>query len=217
MTDAQDVDYQPRRRWYEDPRPLIYVALEVKTDGGDVRRNAIRSIAAEALNEAGMTIGEFHMNIAAPEGTSADQRTISRYRAHQDAWPAITRDAMHATLVVPRFVLWVQNLPGQPVAVGTPLAQLTLWMETYLRRYTKHVFYRGPFEGEPLFAGGGIDLPSLVMGLTGMHYRQAVEYLLPAQWREGRVETHKPRDDAAMHAALLRTMLGMLAERKARG
>jgi hypothetical protein len=217
MNDATDVEYQPRRRWYEDPRQQIFVVLEVKTDGGDVRRNSIRSIAAEAVNEHGQTLGEFHMNLAALEGTVADPRTLARYRAHNDAWAAITLDAQRPSVVIPHFIAWVQGLPGQPVAVGTPLAQLALWMETYFRRFSKHVFYRGPFEGEPLFAGGGVDLPSLVMGLTGLHYRAAVEYLLPADWREDRVETHKPRDDVKMHAALLRTMLQMKAERQARG
>ncbi len=207
MSDATDIDYQLRRRWYEDPRQLLHVVLEVKTDGGDVRRNSIRSLAAVALNEAGVSIGQFHMNLAPLEGAVVDQRTLSRYRAHNDAWAAITLDAQRPSVVIPAFVAWVLGLPGQPVAVGTPLAQLALWLETYLRRFSKHVFYRGPFEGEPLFAGGGVDLPSFVMGVTGMPYRKAVEYLLPAEWREGRVETHKPREDVEMHAALMRTML----------
>jgi hypothetical protein len=214
MSDATDVDFQPRRRWYEDPRQLLYVVLEVKTDGGDVTRNSIRAIGASALNESGHAIGQFHMNLAALEGRVSDPRTLARYRAHNDSWAAITQDAQRPSVVMSHFVNWVQGLPGQAVAVGVPLAQLGLWLETYLRRFTKHVFYRGPFEGEFLFAGGGIDLPSLVMGQTGLPYRKAVEYLLPAEWREGRVETHKPREDVEMHAALMRTMLRFRAQRE---
>jgi hypothetical protein len=213
MNDATDVDFQPRRRWYEDPRQLLYVVLEVKTDGGDVTRNSIRSIAAVALNESGQSIGQFHMNLAALEGRVSDPRTLARYKAHNDSWTAVTQDAQRSSIVLPHFVAWVQGLPGQAVAVGTPLAQLGLWLETYLRRFTKHVFYRGPFEGEFLFGGGGIDLPSLVMGVTGLPYRKAVEYLLPADWREGRIETHKPREDVEMHAALMRTMLKARAQK----
>ena len=26
-----------KRRWYEDPRPLIHVVVEIKADGGDTR------------------------------------------------------------------------------------------------------------------------------------------------------------------------------------
>jgi hypothetical protein len=211
MNDITDVDYQPRRRWYEDPRPLVYVVLEVKTDGGDVRRNSIRAIAAVALNEHGHELGQYQISFAALEGSTADQRTLARYRVHADSWVAITQNAQRPSLGIPAFVAWVQGLPGQAVAVGTPLSQASLFLETYLRRFSKHVFYRGPFEGELLFAGGGIDLPSLVMGVTGMDYRKAVEHMLPAEWRDNRVETHKPRDDAEMHAALLRTVLKLRA------
>jgi hypothetical protein len=214
MSDATDVDFQPRRRWYEDPRQVLYIVLEVKTDGGDVTRNSIRALGATALNESGHSIGQFHMNLAALEGRVSDPRTLARYRAHNDSWAAITQDAQRPSVVMAHFVSWVQGLPGQAVAVGTPLAQLGLWLETYLRRFTKHVFYRGPFEGEFLFGGGGIDLPSFVMGQTGVPYRKAVEYLLPAEWREGRVETHKPREDVEMHAALMRTMLRFRAQRE---
>jgi hypothetical protein len=213
MQNATDVAYQPRRRWYEDPRPIIYVVMEVKTDGGDVRRNAIRSIAAVALQDGGNTLGHFTMNLAATEGTAADPRTLQRYRDHGDAWQLMTAGAQRPAVAIAAFVNWVLGLPGQPVVVGTPLVQLSLWMETYLRRYSKHVFYRGPFEGEMLFAGGGIDLPTFVMGVSGLSYRQAVEHMLPADWRGGKVETHKPKDDAEMHAALLATVLRMRAQR----
>jgi hypothetical protein len=217
MSTVTDAAYQPRRRWHEDTRPLAYVVLEVKTDGGDVRRNAIRSIAAVAVNEAAQAMTSFQINLAPPEGSVVDQRTMARYRDHGDAWQTITANPQRTAVAMQAFVNWVQGLPGQPIAVGTPLIQLSLWLETYLRRYTKHVLYRGPFDGELLFAGGGIDLPTFVMGVTGLHYRQALEHMLPAEWRDSRVETHKSRDDAEMHAALLMSMLRIRAQRAGQG
>jgi hypothetical protein len=217
MNQPTDTATQGRRRWHEDQRPIIYVVIEVKTDGGDVRRNAVRSIAAVAMSESGAPVSSYVINLSAPEGSSADQRTLARFRDYPESWQTITANPQRPSVAIPDFVRWVQGLPGQPVAVGSPLIQLSLWLETYLRRHTKHVFYRGPFDGDLLFAGGGIDLPTLVMGATGMAYRQAVEHMLPAEWRDGRVETHKAKDDAEMHAALLRTMLQMRAQRAAAG
>ncbi len=208
-----DVDFKPRRRWYEDPRPLVHAVIEVKTDGGDARRNAIRSIAAAALDAHGEEIGCFAVNVSPPDGASADARMLERYRSHAGAWQAMTSDPQRPATAIQAFADWVHGLPGQPVAVGAPLAPAALWLETYLRRYSKHVFHRGHSEDAALFAGGGIDLPSLVMGVAGLDYRRAVEHLLPADWRGGRVETHRPLDDARMHAALLRTMLQMRAAR----
>jgi len=215
--EATEASFQLRRRWHEDPRPLTYVVLEVKTDGGDVRRNSVRSIAAVAVSEMGAPFSNFAINLSAPEGSFADQRTLARYRDHPDSWQSITANAQRPSIAIPEFVKWVLALPGQPVAVGTPLVQLSLWLETYLRRHSKHVFYRGPFEGELLFAGGGLDLPTFVMGTASMTYRQSVEHLLPAEWRDGRVETRKAREDAEMHAALLITMLRLRDQRGAAG
>jgi hypothetical protein len=214
MSGFTDVEYQPRRRWYEDPRALVHVVVEAKTDGGDVRRNSLRSLAAVAINEAGHSVGQFSMNLAALEGAVVDQRTLARYKAHGEAWTLITRDAQRPSVAIPAFIAWVQGLPGQPVVVGCPLIQLSLWLETYFRRFSKHIFYRGPFEGEPLFGGGGVDLPTLAMGVGGLPYRKAVEHMLPADWREGRVESHAPREDAEMHAALLRSLIKMQGERR---
>jgi hypothetical protein len=214
MSGVTDVEFAPRRRWYEDPRSIIHVVADVKTDGGDVRRNAIRAIAFVALNEQGYPVTRFHANLSPPDGTSVDQRSLARYRDHPGSWQANTTDAQKPAAAMLAFAQWVQGLSGQPVIVGTPLTQISLWLETYLRRYTPHVLYRGPFEGEPLFAGGGIDLPSLIMGATGMGYRQAVEHMLPADWRDNHVETHKCRDDVEMHAALAATILRKLANKR---
>ncbi len=210
---ATDVDFKPRRRWYDDPRPLAYAVIEVKTDGADARRNAVRSIASVALDPDGEELGIFAVNLQPPEGASADPRMLERYRSEAGAWQAMTSDPQRPAAAMQAFADWVLGLPGQPVAVGAPLAPAALWLETYLRRYSKHVFHRAQAEDAALFAGGGIDLPSLVMGVAGLGYRQAVEHKLPADWRGGRVETHRPLDDARMHAALLRTMLQMRAAR----
>ena len=129
-----DVDFKPRRRWYEDPRPLVHAVIEVKTDGGDARRNAIRSIAAAALDAHGEEIGCFAVNLSPPEGAKVDARMLERYRSHAGAWQAITSDPQRPAAAMQAFADWIRGLPGQPVAVGAPLAPTALWLETYLRR-----------------------------------------------------------------------------------
>lgn len=213
LDEVTDAAFKPRRRWYEDPRPIVYVVLDVKTDGGHVRRNALRSIAASAMNSAGQELARFDVNLSPPDGSVAEPGMLQRYRKHGDAWQAITANPQRPADAMEALIGWVKALPGQPVAVGCPLAPTALWLDTYLRRHTSHIFHRGQSEGMPLFAGAGIDLPSLVMGVTGLDYRRAVEHLLPADWRGGRVETHKPREDVQMHAALLTTMLAIRAGR----
>ncbi len=194
-------------------RGSSFMSCWSETDGGDVGRNCIRALSAVAINEHGHAIGQFHMNLAPLEGRTVDQRTLARYRAHNESWASITQDAQRPSIVMQKFVVWVQGLPGLPVAVGNAARPaFALARDLSQALHQERVLPRA-IRGEMLFGGGGIDLPSLVMGQTGLQYRKSVEYLLPAEWREGRVETHRPREDVEMHAALLKTMLRFRAQR----
>jgi hypothetical protein len=199
------------RRWYEDPRPLIYVVVEVKCDGGDTRRNSMRSLAAIAVSDTGHALYSFSRNLAALEGASADQRTMALFRDHIEAWRASTLDAQRPSVVINEFATWVKSLPGQPALVASPLTQTSIWLDFYLRRFTSHGVFRGPFIIEPLFFGTGVDIATLVMGVTGRLYRETVEHLLPIEWRGNRNETHDVREDVVMHAELLASMLRLRA------
>jgi hypothetical protein len=196
-----------QRRWYEDPSPLIYVVVEIKVDGGDIRRNSMRALSAMAVSEDCRKIAVHHINLLALEGTSGDQRTLALAREHPEAWRATTQDAQRSSVGIPEFTKWVKNLPGQPALVASPLTLTTIWLEHYLRRFTTHSVYRGPFKTEPLFFGPGIDLSTLVMGVTGRHYRETAAQLIPPEWYGNRSETHNAREDVEMNAELLISML----------
>lgn len=196
-----------KRRWYEDPRPLIYIVVEVKCDGGDIRKNAMRSIAAIAVTDTGHKISSFGVNMTALDGTSVDQRTMALFRDHPEAWKASTAEPQRASQGMTAFVAWIKSIPGQMALVASPLSLTAIWLDHYLRRFTTHGVYRGPFVIDPLFFGPGIDLSTLVMGVTGRHYRETAETLLPAEWLGHRHETHKVREDVEMHADLLISML----------
>jgi hypothetical protein len=208
MSDSQQNGPVPiRRRWYEDTRPNVYVVVDLKCDGGDIRRNSLRSMASVAVLDNGAEVGFFARNVAALEGCSADLRSMALFREHLEAWRANTDNPERASTVIRDFVTWVKGLPGQPILVATPMNQTAIWLDHYLRRFTSHGVYQGPYINEPLFYGPGIDITSLALGATGLHYRQAVEHLLPPDWRGNREETHDVRQDVLMHADVLFSIL----------
>jgi hypothetical protein len=196
-----------KRRWYEDPRPLIYVVVEVKCDGGDIRRNSMRAMAAMAVTDTGHKISSFTVTMSPLDGTAVDQRTMALFRDHMEAWKASTTNPQRASAGITAFASWVKSLPGQTALVASPLSQTAVWLDFYLRRFTAYGVYRGPFIIDPLFFGPGVDLATLVMGVTGRHYRETSESLLPVEWRGNRDETHKVHEDVEMHADLLISML----------
>jgi hypothetical protein len=195
------------RRWYEDQRQNVYVVVDLKCDGGDVRRNSMRTLAAVAVAENGFAISNFSRNVSTIEGAVSDKHTLALFRDHIEAWRINTKAAERAAVAIRDFAIWVKSLPGQAVLVAAPLTQTAIWLDSYLRRFTRHGVYHGPYEIEPLFYGAGIDLMSLVMGATGCDYRQAVEHMLPSEWRGHRIETHDAREDVLMHSEVLFAML----------
>jgi hypothetical protein len=217
MSDIPYTAYRPRRRWYEDPRPLNYVVIEAKADGGDINRNALRALAAIVLDDRGTRIAAFNIVLQALEGRNSDPKVMALYREHPESWRINTADAQPPRMAMPAFAAWVKGLPGLPVVVAAPLAQSGLWVDAYLRRFTSHGLVRGPYAGEPLFAGGGLDLVTFVMGVTGRSYADSLIHRLPPEWRGDRMETHGARADAEMHADVMATMLRMRLHRRESG
>lgn len=212
VSDIPYTDYRPLRRWTEDPRPIVHVVVDIKADGGDTRRNALRAIAAVAIGEQGRRMGAFATALAPPEDSEADPRTVAFLKEHPDALRALSTGVQRPEDAIPAFERFVTSLPGLPVLVGAPLSQTSLWLDAWLRRFGGHVLVRTPAEGARLFAGGGMDLSSLVMGVTGLSYREALPHLLSSEWRAGRNETHDPRKDVEMLAAILISMLSLRAK-----
>ncbi|MGL5114693.1 MAG: hypothetical protein ACRC7G_15100 [Beijerinckiaceae bacterium] len=211
MTDIPYTDYRPLRRWTEDPRPIVHVVVDLKADGGDIRQNALRALAAVAIGEQGRRMGDFAAALAPPEDSQPDPRTLGFLKEHPHAVRALSTGVQRPADAIPAFERFVKGLPGLPVLVAAPLSQTSLWLDAWLRRFGGHVLVRTPAEGARLFAGGGIDLSSLVMGVTGRGYRDSLPHLLPSEWRAGRNETHDPRQDVEMLSAILITMLSLRA------
>jgi hypothetical protein len=211
-TGSADETLPVQRRWYENTQQLLYIVVEIKCDGGDVRNNSMRALAATAVAESGEKIASFSVNITAVEGKSVDQRTMELFRSHREAWHECTTNARHPSTAMTTFAAWVTGLNGQAALVAAPLAQTAVWLDAYLRRHTPYSVYHGPFMIKPLFYGPGIDLPSLVMGVTGRHYRNSNNFQLPVEWRGARNETHKVKEDVEMHADLLVNMLRLRAQ-----
>jgi hypothetical protein len=200
------------RRWSEDTRPLVYVVTDVEADGGDPASNSLRALCSITVSEQGGPAAVFDAVLQRRGGAVEDPDTMAFYARNPAAWRAALANPRDPALVMRDYVAWVKGLPGQPVFVAHPLTFDGLWVDAYLRRYTQHVLFRGPFQGETLFAGGGLDLASLAMGAAALPYRRAWGPYIPADWRGNIPQTHRSRDDAEGHAALLRTLLGKVRE-----
>jgi hypothetical protein len=78
-----------------------------------------------------------------------------------------------------------------------------LWMDYYLRRFTRSGVRQGHHEDATLFKGGGLCIKSSAAAVTGMPVGRMQPDNLPREWFGNVEHTHKAIDDAVGFANLV--------------
>ena len=167
----------------------------------------MRSFASVAVDEAGCVLDQFEARLFELPDAVPDAGTLEWLRALPDVWAELQRDPKPAGEVMTSFVAWLRALPMRAVFVANPLIFDAVWIDWYLRRFAGVRLHCGPYGGEHLFLGTGVDLPSLVMGTLGWPYERCRWTNYPAQWFGGQSHTHKAIDDALGYAHVLSHLL----------
>ena len=159
------------------------------------------SIASVAQGEQGENQGEFTANLEPLLGAGHDSGTMMWWRMHPRAWRQATKEQKSPALVMRGWSDWVRNRPGTPVFVSHPLTFDGAWVDWYLQRFAGCRLFDRPRK-PGLCCGGGIDLPSLIMAMTGWDYRRCNRgHYFPA-WLGGNEHNHCALDDARGYAHL---------------
>jgi hypothetical protein len=82
---------------------------------------------------------------------------------------ACRRDLQRPEDAMPRYVEWVESLPGKPVFVAFPAGFDFTWMFWYMMR----------FVGRSPFGWAALDIKTVGFALTGLPYRKAVKAAFP--------------------------------------
>ena len=98
---------------------------------------------------------------------------------------------------MPRYVAWLNSLPGKPVFVGYPAGFDFLFVYWYLTR----------FAGESPFSFSALDIKTYAMALPKKDYRKSTKDGMPKHWFDPRPHTHIALGDAIEQGALFCNML----------
>ncbi|MEI6161210.1 MAG: DNA polymerase III subunit epsilon, partial [Roseococcus sp.] len=180
---------------------------DVETDGPDPGVHSMLSLASVACDATGRRLSHFAVNLQALPGHKADSGTLAWWQSQPAAWSALQEQTVPAQRGIDGFVAWVRQFGLVPVFVGNPLIFDGSWVDWYLRRFAGIRLLRAPRTEAHLFEGGGLDLPSFVMGRTGLSYRQCTAKQYPEAWFGGHPHSHLALDDAEGYAHLLGRML----------
>jgi DNA polymerase III alpha subunit (gram-positive type) len=107
-------------------------------------------------------------------------------------------------VALPRYVEWIESLPGKPVFVAFPAGFDFTYMFWYMMR----------FAGRSPFGWAALDIKTLAFALTGMPYRRNVKAAFPEHWHDPLPHTHIALDDAKEQGALFCNMLAELRKRE---
>ena len=174
----------------------------------------MRSFACVAVDEQGRVFDQFEAGLLPLDGATPNPTTLAWLQSQPGVWEDIMRDPRPAADVMATFADWVRALPAEPVFTSHPLVFDGFWIDWYLRKFVGRRMDRGPYEGVRLFFGAGLDLPSLIMGVTGWGYAHCRRQNYPEEWFGGHPHSHRAIDDALGYAAILTEMLRRLRARK---
>lgn len=180
-----------------------YVVTDVELDGPWPGVNSMRSFASVAVSLDGTEHGRFEAVLEPLPGTAPDERTLAWFRTQPGAWEAATTDPEPVPDVMARYVAWLRTLPWPRTFAAFPMSLDGLWIDHYLRRFTRYGVRQGHHEDDTVFAGGGLCIKSYAAAVTGMAVADVQPDTLPSAWFGEIEHTHRAIDDTLGYAHLL--------------
>lgn len=183
----------------------IFVSTDVEADGPIPGPNSMLSFASAAFTADKRLLGTFEANLETLPEAKPDPATEAWWRQHEEAWRLCRASPEAPSSVMPRYVAWVDELPGRPVFVGYPAAYDFLFVYWYLLR----------FAGRSPFSHSALDIKTFAMALLGTEYRGSTKRAMPRRWFDDHPHTHRALDDALEQGALFCNMLAEWRSRRA--
>lgn len=176
----------------------IYVSTDVEADGPIPGPYSMLQFGSAAFRLDGTSgIQTFHANLELLQGASQHPATMKFWSENQKAYDGTRVGIEPPALVIPRYVKWLQALPGKVVFVGYPACYDFMWVYWYLMK----------FAGESPFSHSGLDIKTAAMMVLKKNYRDSTKKGMPSQWFSKKPHTHNGLDDALEQGELFVNMM----------
>jgi hypothetical protein len=177
--------------------PDIYVSTDIETDGPVPGVNSMLSLGSAAFFADKTLVNTFSVNLETLPDAKPDEKTLAWWQTQPDAWQACRQNLQSPEQAMQQYCQWLEQLPGNIIFVGYPLAFDFRFVDYYLHR----------FAGRNPFGYASIDIRSYIMGMRNVPYRQAGKHRLPKDWFDDLPHTHIALDDAIEQGALFCNIL----------
>jgi hypothetical protein len=116
--------------------PEIYVSTDVETDGPIPGVYSMLSFGSAAYLADKTLIAIFEANLETLPEASAHPKTMEWWQSQPEAWRACRENPQPPAVIMPRYLRWLKELPGQPVFVAYPVVfdfTFVYWYRSNLR------------------------------------------------------------------------------------
>ncbi len=199
-------------------RPMeaaVFIVTDIECDGPKPGENSMIAFASVAVTADGLVKGEFEAVLESLPGAAPNPDTYAWFQSQPGAWEAATKDPKPPAQVMADYVRWIESFPVGRVFSACPVAFDGMWIDYYLRRYTRHQIVEGPYVKGRLFDGTPLCLASFGAALLGRQTWEVKPKMLPPEWLGNFEHTHKAIDDTRGYAHLLGVLMKLSRERAA--
>lgn len=139
---------------------MIYISCDVETDGPIPGEYSMLSLGAVAFDETGQQIDTFYRNLLPLPNAKQDPKTMQWWQTEKEAWALTLENQQDPNKAMHDFLIWLKSFNKQVKLVGYPLPFDFMFIVWYLMKFT----------GENPLGHNGIDIRSLYMGKTNVHF-----------------------------------------------
>ncbi len=175
----------------------IYVSTDIEADGPIPGMYSMLSFASAAYTPAKSLISTFSANLETLPGAITHPETQKWWDKHPDAWKVCRQDCQPPDNAIKEYILWLKQLPGNPVFVGYPAAYDFMFIYWYLIR----------FADESPFLHSALDIKTYAMATLNTSYRGTSKKIMPKHWFDELPHSHVALDDAIEQGALFCNIL----------
>lgn len=191
-------------------RPMdgcVYIVTDIECDGPRPGVNSMLAFASVAVTANGEQHGVFEAVLETLPDAAGDPATLAWWKTQPQAWEAATTGSRPPADVMVDFIDWVRGFDRGRIFTAFPLAFDGMWIDHYLRRFSRHALVEGHYAEDRLFDGAGLCLKSYAAAVTGRPTWECEPRTLPPDWLGQHEHTHRAIDDALGYANLLGVLM----------
>jgi hypothetical protein len=170
---------------------MVYISIDVETDGPIPGRNSMLALGAAAFSEEGELLGTFTANLEALPEATPDPETMAWWETQPAAWSAHRKDLQSPTEGMKNFVAWVRSACTLENSVDAVCIAYPAGFD-----FTFVYWYLRIFVGTSPFSFSCLDIKSYASGVLGIPYRRISKKTLSAFIPKDNPHTHIASEDA---------------------